>query len=79
LTSNIVESKGPIIDPPIRSRAQVEALRALNPAEALPFVGEVFGRLRQSVGHQAAVLASSEPPGPWPPMRWKAKAARIMR
>jgi len=53
---DIVESKGPIIDPPIRSRAQVEALRALNPAESLPFVGEVFGRLRQSVGHQAAVL-----------------------
>ncbi|MCP9771855.1 uroporphyrinogen decarboxylase [Synechococcus sp. Tobar12-5m-g] len=53
---DIVESKGPIIDPPIRSQAQVDALGILNPAEALPFVGEVFLRLRQSVGNQAAVL-----------------------
>jgi uroporphyrinogen decarboxylase len=53
---DIVESKGPIIDPPIRSQAQVDALRPLNPAEALPFVGEVFQRLRRSVGTQAAVL-----------------------
>jgi len=53
---DIAESKGPIIDPPIRSQAQVDALRPLNPVEALPFVGEVFQRLRQSVGNQAAVL-----------------------
>jgi len=53
---DIVESKGPIIDPPIRSQAQVDALRPLYPAETLPFVGEVFQRLRQSVGNQAAVL-----------------------
>ena len=28
----------------------------LNPAESMPFVGEVLGRLRQSVGNEAAVL-----------------------
>jgi uroporphyrinogen decarboxylase len=53
---DIVESKGPIIEPAIRSQAQVDALRPLAPAEALPFVGEVLGRLRQSVGNRAAVL-----------------------
>ncbi|MCP9799448.1 uroporphyrinogen decarboxylase [Synechococcus sp. RedBA-s] len=53
---DIIESKGPIIDPPIRSLAQVEALRPLDPAASLPFVGEVLGRLRQSVGNDAAVL-----------------------
>ena len=53
---DIIESKGPIIDPPIRSLAQVEALRPLDPAASLPFVGEVLGRLRQSVGNEAAVL-----------------------
>ncbi|MFN5162033.1 MAG: uroporphyrinogen decarboxylase [Cyanobacteriota bacterium] len=53
---DIIESKGPIIEPAIRSQAQVEALRPLNPAEALPFVGEVLGRLRADVGNQAAVL-----------------------
>ena len=53
---DIIESKGPIIDPPIRSLAQVEALRALEPASSLGFVGEVLSRLRESVGSAAAVL-----------------------
>jgi len=53
---DIIESRGPIIEPAIRSQAQVDALRPLDPAAALPFVGEVLGRLRQSVGNRAAVL-----------------------
>ena len=53
---DIIESKGPIIEPAIRSQAQVDALRPLQPAEALPFVGEVLGRLRADVGNEAAVL-----------------------
>lgn len=53
---DIIESKGPIIDPPIRSLAQVEALRALDPASSLGFVGEVLTRLRENVGSAAAVL-----------------------
>ena len=53
---DIVESKGPLINDPIRSLGQVEALRPLNPADSMPFVGEVLGRLRESVGNQAAVL-----------------------
>ena len=53
---DIVESKGPLIQDPIRTMAQVEALRPLQPAETMPFVGEVLTRLRQSVGNEAAVL-----------------------
>jgi uroporphyrinogen decarboxylase len=53
---DIVESRGPIIDPPLRTEEQVAALRPLQPAAALPFVGEVLGRLRESVGNEAAVL-----------------------
>jgi uroporphyrinogen decarboxylase len=53
---DIIESRGPIIDPPIRSLAQVEALRPLDPASSLGFVGEVLGHLRESVGSAAAVL-----------------------
>ena len=53
---DIIESRGPIIDPPIRSLAQVEALRLLDPASSLGFVGEVLGHLRESVGSAAAVL-----------------------
>ena len=45
---DIVESKGPLIHDPIRSMAQVEALQPLNPAESMPFVGEVLTRLRSA-------------------------------
>lgn len=53
---DILESKGPVIDPPIRSQAQVDALRPLDPAASLPFVGEVLGRLRADLRNEAAVL-----------------------
>ena len=53
---DIIESRGPVIDPPIRSQAQVDALRPLDPAACLPFVGEVLTRLRRDVGNEAAVL-----------------------
>ena len=53
---DIVESKGPIINAPIRSKKQVEDLRNLSPKESLPFVGEVLSRLRESVNNEATVL-----------------------
>ena len=53
---DIVESKGPLINDPIRSINQVNSLRTLIPEESMSFVGEVLGRLRQSVGNNAAVL-----------------------
>ena len=53
---DIVESKGPIIQEPIRNIDQVKSLNALEPNESMPFVGEVLTRLRSSVGNEAAVL-----------------------
>ncbi|KGG12279.1 Uroporphyrinogen III decarboxylase [Prochlorococcus sp. MIT 0601] len=53
---DIVESKGPLIQDPIRNLQQVNSLKQLNPDQSLSFVGEVLGRLRESVGNQAAVL-----------------------
>ena len=53
---DIIESKGPLIQDPIRSINQIRSLSPLNPTESLPFVGEVLGRLRDSVGNKAAVL-----------------------
>ncbi len=53
---DIVESKGPLIQDPIRNIDQLNALKPLRPSESLPFVGEVLGRLRESVGNEAAVL-----------------------
>ncbi|MEB3293614.1 MAG: uroporphyrinogen decarboxylase [Synechococcales bacterium] len=53
---DIVESRGPIIDPPIRSLEQIQQLKPLEPEESLPFIREILQTLRQEVGNQAAVL-----------------------
>lgn len=53
---DIAEGKGPIIDEPIRTQAQVDGLRAFEPAESMPFVGQILQALRQEVGNEAAVL-----------------------
>ncbi|NET38203.1 MAG: uroporphyrinogen decarboxylase [Cyanothece sp. SIO1E1] len=53
---DIVESRGPIIDPPIRTQAQVDQLHPLEPEESLPFIRQILQTLRQEVGHEAAVL-----------------------
>lgn len=53
---DIVESRGPIIDPPIRSLEQIRQLRPFDPEESLPFIRQILQALRQEVGNQATVL-----------------------
>jgi uroporphyrinogen decarboxylase len=53
---DIIESRGPIIDPPIRSLEQIRQLHPLQPEESLPFVGQTLKALRQEVGDRATVL-----------------------
>ncbi len=53
---DIVESKGPQIENPIRTLNQINNLRVLEPNLSTPFVGEVLNRLRTSVGNDATVL-----------------------
>lgn len=53
---DIIESRGPIIEPPIRTLEQVEQLRPLEPEVSLPFVRTILQTLRQEVGDRAAVL-----------------------
>lgn len=53
---DIIESRGPIIEPAIRSQEQVDALRPLEPEESLPFIREILQTLRQEVGNEATVL-----------------------
>ncbi len=53
---DIVESKGPLIQEPIRTIHQVNSLQDLEPEASMPFVGEVLNRLRESVKNQATVL-----------------------
>jgi uroporphyrinogen decarboxylase len=53
---DIIESKGPIIDPPIRTQAQVDDLHPLDPDESLPFIKTILKTLRQEVGTRSTVL-----------------------
>ena len=52
----IIESKGPIIETPIRSFDQVKRLKELVPNESLSFVGEVLKNLRKDINSQATLL-----------------------
>lgn len=53
---DIAEGKGPIIADPIRSQAQIDALRSLEPEESMPFIKPILKALREEVGNQATVL-----------------------
>ncbi len=52
---DIIESKGPIINPPIRTQEQIDQLHPLD-LEKLTFVGEILRTLRQEVDGKAALL-----------------------
>ena len=52
----IVESKGPIIENPIRSLNQIKNLSQLIPEESLSFVGQVLTSLRKDINNQATLL-----------------------
>jgi len=53
---DIIESKGPIIEDPIRTLNQIEYLKELNPSESLSFVGQVLSSLIKDVNNEATVL-----------------------
>ena len=52
----IIESKGPIIEDPIRNIDQISQLRELNPSESLGFVGEVLKSLRRDINEDSTLL-----------------------
>lgn len=53
---DIIESKGPIIEPAIRTQAQVDNLHPLEPEESLPFIKTILQTLRAEVGNKSTVL-----------------------
>ncbi len=53
---DIIESRGPIIEPAIRTQAQIDALHPLDPDTSLPFIKEILGTLRREVGNKSTVL-----------------------
>ena len=52
----IIESKGPIIENPIRTLQQIESLKTLNPSESLNFVGKVLSSLKKDINNEATLL-----------------------
>jgi len=52
----LVESRGPVIDPPIRTPGQIDQIHELDPETSLPFIQTILQSLRQAVGNQATVL-----------------------
>lgn len=53
---DIIESRGPVIEPAIRSQEQIDKLHPLEPEESLPFIREILQALRQEVGDKSTVL-----------------------
>jgi uroporphyrinogen decarboxylase len=53
---DIVESKGPLFETPIRTSAQIDNLYPLDPEKSLPFIKTILQTLRQEVGNQSTVL-----------------------
>lgn len=52
----LVESVGPVIDPPIRTQAQVDAVQPLDPEASLPFIKTILQTLREEVSDRSTVL-----------------------
>ncbi|MGK7890017.1 MAG: uroporphyrinogen decarboxylase [Leptolyngbyaceae cyanobacterium] len=53
---DIAEGRGPIMDDPIRTQAQVDALHPLEPDESLPFIRPILKALRDEVKNESTVL-----------------------
>ena len=53
---DIIEHRGPVIDPPIRTASQIEQLHPLEPETSLPFIHTILQTLRREVGDRSTVL-----------------------
>ncbi|MEA5480681.1 uroporphyrinogen decarboxylase [Pseudanabaena galeata UHCC 0370] len=53
---DIIESRGPIIESPIRTQAQVDALTEFDPDTAVPFIRKILSAIKEEVKDQATIL-----------------------
>ena len=53
---DIVESKGPLFETPIRTQEQIDNLHPLDPEKSLPFIKTILQSLRSEVGNKSTVL-----------------------
>lgn len=51
-----IPDKGPVIDPPLRTKQDIDSVHELDPEAAAPFVGETLRNLTKEVDGQAAIL-----------------------
>ncbi len=59
---DIVESKGPVLEDPIRTDDQVEKLIIPDPVETMPFVMETIRLLRKRLDHEAPLIGFAGAP-----------------
>jgi uroporphyrinogen decarboxylase len=59
---DIVESKGPVLEDPIRAEAQVEKLAVPDPVETMPFVMETIRLLRKRLNTSAPLIGFAGAP-----------------
>jgi uroporphyrinogen decarboxylase len=76
---DIIESKGPQIGDPIRSMAQVDALRPLNPAESMPLWVRCWVVSAKALATKQLSRIRWCPLDPGLPTWWRARAARTTR
>src|SRR5215510_12360930 len=56
MTLELIESKGPVLDPPIRSAAQVNQLIVPDPEEKTPFVMKTIQLLRKHLDNAVPLI-----------------------
>jgi uroporphyrinogen decarboxylase len=59
---DIVESKGPLFENPIRTQEQIDKLHEIDPEECLPFIKTILQTLRSEVGDKSTVLGFAGSP-----------------
>jgi uroporphyrinogen decarboxylase len=59
---DIIESKGPVLENPIRTESQVEKLSVPDPVETMPFVMQTLRLLRRRLEHEAPLIGFAGAP-----------------
>ena len=51
-----IEGKGPVLSPPVRTRADVDAMRDFDAKESTGFLAEAIGKVRNEIGDGKAII-----------------------
>ena len=56
LVVDFVEGKGPVLSPPVRSRADIDRLKVFDARQDTPFLAETLKRVRAEIGEERALI-----------------------